>query len=227
MNLLKDFKTEIKTFFLVVLIAVVISFSGILLLKTMQLAPIVQAPQPAPSPQPQTPDKSDFTLSPSTPLGINSVEGWQTYRNEELGFEVKYPGIYDGECKPHVETTSTGESIVRIGPIHVSVEDSEGVTLSEYVDQVIRRYEKARDPSYSLESRTDTTLGDKKAIQVVITWCGAGCNNPHVIYVEKGSKIYQFVFDDGVLNHCPIKLDELPSETASQILSTFRFAPTP
>ena len=60
----KDLKPEIKLFFLVVLIAIVISVGGILLLRAMQ-----------PPPQAQVLDTST----------------WQTYRSEEFGFEVRYP----------------------------------------------------------------------------------------------------------------------------------------
>lgn len=72
---------RIKIFFLVALAAVVVSVAGILLLRAMNPS----------APQPQTLDTSDFTLSPSTPLGIDSVEGWQTYRNSEFGLEARYP----------------------------------------------------------------------------------------------------------------------------------------
>ena len=71
---MQAFKPEIKLFLLVALIAVVVSVGGILLLKAIQ-APVVQTPPLAPSPQPQTLDTSN----------------WQTYHNDEYGFEIKYP----------------------------------------------------------------------------------------------------------------------------------------
>lgn len=74
--MLKYFKPEIKLFLLVASIAVVVSVAGIFLLREL-------SPAPAPSQQPQVPDTSDFTLS--------EVEGWQTYRNDEYGFELEYP----------------------------------------------------------------------------------------------------------------------------------------
>jgi len=57
-----------------------LAIGGILLLKTLQPAssptPIAQqTPPPTPSPQPQTLDTSN----------------WQTYRNDEFGFEFEYP----------------------------------------------------------------------------------------------------------------------------------------
>lgn len=78
----QTFKPEIKLFVLVAFIAVVISVGVILLLRTTEPASsptptAQQTPPPAPEPQPQ-PEVLD-------------TSGWKTYRNDEFGFEVRYP----------------------------------------------------------------------------------------------------------------------------------------
>ena len=72
-------KTNWKYLAIVVVLGLLGS-GGILLLKVKQPMPfppqvVQQTSPPAPSPQPQTLDTS----------------GWQTYRNDEFGFEVRYP----------------------------------------------------------------------------------------------------------------------------------------
>lgn len=72
----KDFP-EIKLLLIVALVAVVISFGGILLLRNDVRNQV--SPAPGSMPSPQTPVADD-------------ISNWQTYRNDEFGFEVRYPG---------------------------------------------------------------------------------------------------------------------------------------
>ena len=66
--MLRDFQPETKTLLIIALVAVVLSVAGILLLRGL-------SPTSTPSPQAQVLDTST----------------WQTYRNEEVGFELQYP----------------------------------------------------------------------------------------------------------------------------------------
>jgi len=78
-NPLHNFKPEIKLFFIVAAVSVVLAVAGILLLQGVMRNRVSHTP-PVPSPQPQTQD--------TIPLDTSD---WQTYRNDEFGFEVKYP----------------------------------------------------------------------------------------------------------------------------------------
>ena len=76
----QDFKTEIKLLLIVAFAAVAISVGGIFLLQGVGLGPSSPTPVPVSSQQSQN--------------DILDTIDWQIYRNEEYGFEIKYPNNY-------------------------------------------------------------------------------------------------------------------------------------
>lgn len=81
-------KTNWKLFGVVAMVAVIISVGGILLLKATQPVPVVQIPPPT-------------QLSPQSQAEVLDTSDWQTYHNEEFGFEVRQPGDWKLEDDTH------------------------------------------------------------------------------------------------------------------------------
>jgi len=138
----------------------------------------------------------------------NSTEGWQTYRNDEFGFEVKYPK--DDQC----DLITVGGNSWSFGRINLDVLDAEGFNLEEYVDDFVEK--RSQEPySWTFESRQQTEVNNKEAI--ALTYRAGGLNRlAEVTFVKQGENVYALGWSAGVFA-CN-ELDIFP-----QILSTFRF----
>ena len=172
--------------------------------------------------EPPTVSETEQSTRQETPSEVVNTSDWQTYRNDEFGFKVDWPRVYENNsyCAPHVVTSSENEPLVFIGPIIIRKIETEE-SLNSYVDEVIQRIEE--NPQTSLLSRTNINFDGREAIQVHSSFCGASCGEPNDIYVVLDSGILKINYDDGILNHCPFGSYELPSQVAEQILPTFRF----
>src|SRR3989304_7830960 len=89
-----------------------------------------------------TPEK--YPDPESTSLAITKFTAdWQTYQNEEYGFEIKFP---ESEQCRFLEINKGGFSF---GRIELAIEDSEGLSLSDYVD----KFTNERTGDWNIEAR--------------------------------------------------------------------------
>jgi hypothetical protein len=186
----ENFKSEIKLFIIVAVISMVFAAGIILLLNNSQ---VVQAPEPppavepAPSPQSQTVDTSN----------------WQTYRNDEFGFELEYPNSYmkNNDSYNRINQTALVNFRYNDDPNYVSVvavhhlQDEEieskryinlSSTLPEFIDYIT-------DPN-QYERVESMSLGEKE-IQVFFFesenpgWFGDSTDTL-IAMVEKDSNVF-------------------------------------
>ncbi|MEK7534173.1 MAG: hypothetical protein AAB600_02435 [Patescibacteria group bacterium] len=208
-------KTNWKFIAIVAIVATTLVVGGILLLRTQQLPP--------PSPQPQTLDTPIPALSPSTPLGINSVEGWQTYRNGKFGFEVKYPEGWKAQTQTNlVRFEKQGGSYVAVEISLRYEKDFLGVYFalkdqgpgSTFTDRFGVQYTKVEN----------VEIAGIPAIRYTANLLSGIPNVPPFIFNER----VMFMKKRPVLTFV-LKTDNIAKQedvdTFNQILSTFRFTP--
>ena len=139
---------------------------------------------------------------------------WITYRNEEYGFEFKYPKIYE-EVKGCM-LRKKGDKIFLGNRILIEIIESQGLTLEEYVDKFIQTF----DPELG-----DTIEFKKRSAIAGISGIIVGYRIGHIgrygetAFLLWGGKIYKFSSLAGI----PCIQGTIEIATLRQIISTFKF----
>ena len=114
------------------------------------------------------PQQNISKINPSGPPS-NSVEGWQTYRNEEFGFEMKYPRdwnpveIIDGLGRLQLYGFQTSDGRVDFS---VHKEQYNG-TLDEYLSSKQKILEDAEGAHYRISEKEIVEIGKNEAIKII------------------------------------------------------------
>lgn len=170
-------------------------------------------------------DESDNYFSV---LGEDETADWKTYRDEEYGFEFKYPAVFDKfeDCKLREE-----DNVISVGSRFVIfISNAEGLSLLEYVTEEreeVLREQKWPSPEESWYQE-NIRVGDIEGIKVLHFH---GPRYSEMIYLLKDNKIYEIAFTAGIpcLDHYVEKglLGEneiyYEAEIFEQIPFTFRF----
>jgi hypothetical protein len=156
-----------------------------------------------PLPEVQIPEKEE--------VGDETAE-WQTYRNEEYGFEFKYPPVPDcGFCK----IDQADEEGFTINRTSVDVENLEGLTLSEFVDKKLESIE-------MIESREEILVDGEEGISVAYRFGGTN-RYAKATFIEKNNEATMISFSAGGFC-CPKDEDKVYElEVYDAIISTFKF----
>ena len=157
---------------------------------------------------------------------------WQTYRNEEFGFEVRYPKAFEEieQCalregiKP-----SDSERLLHLGnSIDINIKDAQGLDFAEFA---VEEFGTIKHGTYEdvllgidLQVKESFVVDNEKAVRVASRSCGT-CRYGEMTHILHSGRLYQLSY---FARPSCVKLDFEQFEYGEldvlhEILSTFRF----
>ena len=152
----------------------------------------------------------------------DETANWQTYRNEEFGFEIGYPTEFD-----IWGVSDRGISVIRrIGgkprlTVGISVISAFG-SLAEYLEHVkeVREFADEGQPSvYVIKERSNITVSGKRAFEQEIVGAASALYTIETFIEISPDLIISVIVRDDDGN----AIDDSLRDLNDQILSTFRF----
>ncbi len=155
----------------------------------------------------------------------DETANWKTYRNEEYGFEVKYPKEYDQNIRCKLGMTYFEERLVGISlaeGYNFGISPKTGDDLSEKVNNFIKENIEKQDGK--VVSKESINFGNYKGIKVAYhdKW-GMYVED---IFVIKGNWLFTMnLYDDPQIHFCADLINQgfTSKDVFNQILSTFKF----
>lgn len=179
--------------------------------------------------QPQVSVVQKPTQTP-TPASLD-ISNWQTYTNEQYGFELKYPKEWSLTNNPFNNFEGINSVISLTSPdtlkeIEKPIKpDSRGETasddifinyyssLKDYADIDVKNLDEFINEDSSITKIGEVTIGGVKAVDI---WSG-GEGAHYAILIEKDTHLYEIFFSNDW------KGREGLTDTENQILYTFKF----
>ena len=204
MSFFTEFKSEIKLLVIVFVVAVIIAVGGILLLQGVVRNQVSHTPTFTPSPQPQ------------------ATKGWQTYRNDEFGFEVKHPAQLPLLSETSAEGIHTLRFYNNMGGSYQQVSMTIRIhEQSNSLEERVRAMQNViEDPVITNVEKEEITLGKYPAL--LFSFTGESSRNAlfRETSVFEETRNVEIVIQTSAFTQ---EQSQMHNDFVNQILFTFRF----
>lgn len=214
---------RIKNLFLILIFVFVASGVALTLLSQVQsydreqvyLATESALPRHKQSTKPSPPAPLLLESEPRSrrPEGEGGMQGWKTYRNEEYGFEIKYPEVWRKDTKTIDQITDKNEGLL-YGASHFALYSDKNKKLEIFL------LEQGKFSSGNLKYVKSKLLGTQ-LWEIYISIDGPGKGTEYYFYTDEIDK--RIIVQVGVYDFLNVPAEKDFTQISEQILSTFKF----